>query len=307
LSRLGKALISLNLLALPVTRHQPARARRATVARSDPVFITREIETAPFPSAPNVVVAFPHREDWWNRYPALRTAYGRKHTIDQFEWLYRDEKRLYQQMLFKRLGTIGHSATGRAVFTELRMRPSYSVYIFPWDFIPSIDGHNPTDLGETERTPLPRGGGRGVKAPKHLVRGWSFPSLDKPGSVDVFYSDERCEVYDADGVLVHELAHAMRVMSGAHHKSKMRRGYPNSEEFCANTIEMMYRSERGLAVTDYRYHSIDQASVLKDPQARAFLTELRYKQYSLFLALAKVDAPFNPIRPIADKLLTIDL
>lgn len=282
------------------------------MASSDPVFITRAIETAPFQSAPNVVVSYPHREDWWNRYRALRTAYGRKHAIDEFEWLYRDEKRLYQQTILQRLRKLAHSATGQAVFAELRTRPSYCVWIFPWDFIPSIDGHNPTDLGETERTPLPqtaRERARGISPPgtKDVVRGWAFPSMDDPGSVDVFYSDERCKADEADGVLLHELAHAMRVMSGAHHKSKMRRGYPNSEEFCANTIEMIYRSERGLAVTDYRYNPIDQASVLKDPQARALLTDLRYKQPSLFLALAKVDAPFNPIRPIADKLLTIDL
>jgi hypothetical protein len=70
---------------------------------------------------------------------------------------------------------------------------------------------------------------------------------------------------------------------------------------------MIYRSETGLNVFDYRKHPIDQASVLKRPNARTFLTALRYEQPSLFLALATVDAPFNPIRPIADQLLRIDL
>ena len=83
--------------------------------------------------------------------------------------------------------------------------------------------------------------------------------------------------------------------------------YGNNEEFYANTIEMIYRSERGLDVFDYVGHPISQASVLKQPKARAFLTDLRHAQPSLFLALAKVDAPFNPIRPIADQLLRIDL
>ena len=87
----------------------------------------------------------------------------------------------------------------------------------------------------------------------------------------------------------------------------MRGGYPNSEEFYADIVEMTYRSETGLNVFDYRKHPIDQASVLRQPMARALLTALRHEQPSLFLALARVDAPFNPIKPIAEQLLTIDL
>jgi hypothetical protein len=132
-------------------------------------------------------------------------------------------------------------------------------------------------------------------------------SMDKPGAVDVFYSDELCDESDADGVLLHELVHAMRIISGLGHATRMRGSYENSEEFYANTIEMIFRSERGQAVFDYAWHPIDQASVLKQPKARALLTALRHTQQSLFLALARVDAPFNPIRPIAEKLLTIDL
>ncbi len=131
--------------------------------------------------------------------------------------------------------------------------------------------------------------------------------MDQPGAVDLYYSAERCEDSDADGTLLHELVHAMRVMSGAHHQRKMGGGYHNSEEFYANTIEMIFRSERGQKVFDYAYHPIDQASVLKQPRARAFLTALRHEQLSLFVALAQVDADFNPMRPIAEKLLTIDL
>jgi hypothetical protein len=70
---------------------------------------------------------------------------------------------------------------------------------------------------------------------------------------------------------------------------------------------MIYRSETGLNVFDYRNGPIDQASVLKQPMARALITALCHRQMSLCVALAKVDAPFNPIKPIAKQLLTIDL
>jgi hypothetical protein len=278
----------------------------------DPVFITRAIEATPFPSAPNVVVSYPHREGWWHRYPALRRAGSRNRNIDEFEWLYQDSKRAYQMSVLKRLRQIQRRATGRAVPAELRARPSYSVYIFPWDFLPSIDRKSRDALGLVEALQIPqtpRERARGIKPPgtKYHERGVCSASMDKPGAVDVFYSDYRCKESEADGVLLHEPLHALRVISGVHHQSKMGGGYRNSEEFYANTIEMIYRSETGLDVFDYAFHPIDQATFLKRPRARALLTALRHAQPSLFLALAKVDAPFNPIRPIADQLLRIDL
>ena len=283
------------------------------MAPNDPVFITRTIEATSFPSAPNVVISFPHREDWWNRYPALRRAGPRNHNINEFEWLYQEQRRRYQDGVLKRLRNIQHCATGRAVLAELRARPSYSVYIFPWDFLPSIDWRDRDALGLTEALQIPRTRterARGIKPPatKFHVRGvYSASMEDQPGAVDVFYTDYRCEESDADGTLLHELVHGMRVISGVEHHRKMGRGYSNSEEFYANTIEMIYRSERGLEVYDYTGHPINQASVLKQPKARALLTDLRHAQPSLFLALARVDTPFNPIRPIADQLLRIDL
>jgi hypothetical protein len=276
------------------------------------VFVTEAIEAVPFPSAPNVVASYPHRKDWWNRYPALRRADSRKRTIDEFEWLYQEQKNRYQAGVLKRLDKLQRSDTGRAVFAEMRARSSYSVYILPWEFAPTID-NDPSNLGVTEKPSMPqtpRERARGIKPPGTDVRdmrGWYSASMDKPGSVDVFYTDYRCEEDEANGVLLHEIVHALRMIWGTSHEVKMRGGYPNSEEFYANIIEMIYQSERGFKVFDYRFHPIDQASVLRHPMQRALLAELRNKHPLLFVALAKVKAPFNPIRPIAEKLLTIDL
>jgi hypothetical protein len=282
------------------------------LAPHDPVFLTRKIEATPFPSAPNVVISYPHREDWWHRYPALRRAGSRHHNINNFEWLYQEQRRRHQDSVLKRLSHIKHWATGRAVLAELRARPSYSVCIFPYEFYPSIDGDGRDDLGLTQALAIPqtrRERARGIKplGTNFHVRGVSSASMDRPGAVDVFYSDYRCEESDADGTLLHELVHAMRVISGVFHQSRMGGGYHDAEEFYANTIEMIYRSERGQDIFDYAYHPIDQALVLKRPQARALITALCHKQMSLCIALAQVDADFNPIRPIAEKLLTIDL
>ena len=282
------------------------------MAPNDPVFITRKIEAVLFPSAPNVVVSYPHREDWWNRYPAVRKSYSGNRSYDEFEWPYQDSKRIYQDRVLKRLRHLQHSATGRAVLAELRVRPSYSVCIFPWDFLPSIDRDDPSDLGVTETLRIPqtrRERARGIKprGTKYLERGVSYASQYKPGAVDVFYSDYRCKESEADGVLLHELVHAMRMTSGVFRYSLMGGGYGNNEEFYANMIEMIYRSERRLHVFDYVGHPIDQASVLRLPKARELITDLCRRQMSLCNALAQVKADFNPIRPIAEKLFRIDL
>jgi len=277
-----------------------------------PVFITRAIEAKPFPSAPNVVVSYPHREDWWNRYPAVRKSYSGDRSYHEFEWPYQDSKCIYQDRVLKRLRQIQHRATGRAVLAELRARPSYSVYIFPWDFLPSIDRGDPSDLGVTGTLKIPqtrRERARGIKprGTKFLVRGVAYASYDRPGAVDVFYSDYRCKESEADGVLLHELVHAMRMISGVFRYSLMGGGYGNNEEFYANMIEMIYQSERRLHVFDYVGHPIDQASVLRLPKARELITDLCRRQMSLCNALAQVKADFNPIRPIAEKLFRIDL
>ena len=78
-------------------------------------------------------------------------------------------------------------------------------------------------------------------------------------------------------------------------------GYHNNEEFYANTIEMIYRSEKRLPIYDYKYRPLDAASFLELYMASVLLTDLRVAQPSLFDALAKVNARFNPIKQIEDR------
>jgi hypothetical protein len=118
----------------------------------------------------------------------------------------------------------------------------------------------------------------------------------------VFYTPRRAAESDADGSLLHELVHAMRFMSGVFRYSPMGGGYGNNEEFYANTIEMIYRSEKGLPIYDYKYNPLDAASLLDaKTMASVVLTDLRVTQPSLFDALAKVNAGFNPIKQLDDQ------
>jgi hypothetical protein len=280
----------------------------------DPIYITQTLgEVTPFRLAPNVCVSFPHIKDWWNRWPAMHRQGGRNRTIHEFEHFYRNEKRLHRDGVIDRLNTLSRCATGRAVFAALRGRRDYSVHIFPFEFLPPLDyssTRNAVGVSEMMRIPqtrFERAHGIKPRGTDFQFRGVSWVSDDRPGAVDIFYSEDLCGEDGADGTLLHELVHAMRSIWGLDRETGMRGGYPNSEEFYANTIEGIFRSGRGQAVYDYMWHPTNQEKVLKNPMARTLITKLCHQQMSLCNALAQVKADFNPIRPIAEKLFTIDL
>jgi hypothetical protein len=290
-----------------------AAARAGESLLVDPIYIKGTLgEVTPFPAAPNVCVSYPNLQDWWNRFPNLHKLHGHKRTMIDLKPLYEDQKRTHGESVMRRLRRISHWDTGKAVLAELRARRDYSVHIFPFSFVPSIDGPLRNSLGLTEQIHIPqtrweRAHGLKPRGTKFHARGVYWSDGDQPSAADIYYSEEICKDSEADGVLLHELVHGLRMISGLDIEAQMRGGYPNSEEFIANTIEMIFRSERGLPVTDYVGHPTDQASVLKLPLARTLITVLCHRQMSLALRLSKVEADFNPIRPIAEKLFVIDL
>lgn len=281
------------------------------MALFDPVSITREIEATPFSHARNVIIAYPHFEDWKKLYRPqplrLPDARGIYRNVDAFELRYRDMKRDHEKNVLKCLGLIQERAAGRAVLAELRARPAFSVYILPFDFLPSGDWKVGTGA-LTEPITLPQTAAeraRGTNPPgtQFCNNGACWANLESPTgkSVDVFYTSRRTDESRADGWLLHELVHAMRFISGVFRYSPMGGSYGNNEEFYANTIEMIYRSEKGLPVYDYKYRPINAASFLEKNMATVLLTDLRVAQPSLFDALTKVNAGFNPIKQLDDR------
>ena len=281
------------------------------MALFDPVSITRKIEATPFAHARNVVIAYPHREDWKKLYRPqplrIPDARGIYRNVDAFESRYQDMKHDHENNVLKCLGMIQRWAAGRAVFAELRAWRSFSVYILPFDFLPSDDWE--LEAGAiTEPIILPqsaaeRARGKTPRGTQVCARGacWADPDSPAGKSADVFYTARRFPDEDTDGALLHELVHAARLISGAHRTFPLGGGYHNNEEFLANTIEMIYRSEKRLPIYDYGFHSLDPATFLELNMASMLLTDLRVAQPSLFDALAKVNARFNPIKQIEDR------
>ena len=285
------------------------------MALFDPVSIAREIEATPFSHARNVVIAYPHREDWKKLYKPqplrMPDARGIYRNVDAFESRYQDMKRDHENSVLKCLGMIQGWAAGRAVLAELRARPAFSVYILPFDFLPSVSPNWSPATGagavtgpiRLPQTAAERARGKTPRGTQVCARGacWADPDSPAGKSADVFYTARRFPDEDTDGALLHELVHAARLISGAHRTFPLGGGYHNNEEFLANTIEMIYRSDKGLPIYDYGYHSFDPASFLERNMATVLLTDLRVAQPSLFDALAKVNAGFNPIKQLDDR------
>ena len=283
------------------------------MALFDPVSITRAIEATPFAHASNVVIAYPHFEDWKKLYKPqplrMPDARGIYRNVDAFESRYQDMKRDHENNVLKQLRRIQGWAAGRAVFAELRAWRSFSVYIVPFDFLPSaatwsLDAGAATGPIILPQSAAERARGTKPRGTDFCENGACFANLESPTgkSADVFFTARRFADCDRDGRLLHELVHAARLISGVQRTSPLGGGYGNNEEFLANTIEMIYRSEKRLPIYDYNHRPFDAASFL-DPKTMAsvVLTDLRVAQPSLFDALAKVNADFNPIKQLEDE------
>jgi hypothetical protein len=96
--------------------------------------ISEAVHTTPYPAAPNIVIAYPSLLDW-------RRLYDRDQWHDIHWWRdhYRDMSRSHVHSVTQQLNLIFFRATGRAVCAELKARASYSVMIFPFDFLPRED------------------------------------------------------------------------------------------------------------------------------------------------------------------------
>jgi hypothetical protein len=277
---------------------------------SDRISITRAIHATPFANAPNVVVAYPQYEDWKDLYktPPVRSGFA---TLTPFDPRYLDPrylmmKRNHEDDALKHLAMMQGQATGRAVLAGLIARRSYSVYILPSDFRPPRDRKDKgavTDAIDIPQTAAERAQGRNPPSTRFCHSGACVADLDRTAqSVDVYFTPGNFRGNHADGVLVHELVHALRIMSGLLHDVPMGRGYGDSEEFYATTIEAIYRSEKRLALYDYQWKPLDPAAFF-DPEenARMLLYMLRDQQGSLFDALANVKADFNPFKVLFDE------
>jgi hypothetical protein len=103
---------------------------------------------------------------------------------------------------------------------------------------------------------------------------------------------------EAGEVLLHELVHALRAMSGRENSLPMGRAFDTQEEFYAILVTNIYTSERGAARSLRGDHGMFAAANPQewrtDPEFQALIRSLATSQPSLVHRLARVKAAFNP-------------
>lgn len=246
----------------------------------------------------NVVIAYPSLGDWNRLYQP-----GRIGAVRDPQQTYADMLHHHQRTVLAQLDFIHATSSGRALFAELSAAP-HEVLIYPFDFNPSAfwKKSNPNSRTIADTT---------AEHPRHSLRhGLSvcgksgcFVALGDGGRAQIFYTTSRATGADsADEVLLHELVHAGRQMRGVFNKFAMTGGYKNQEEFVAELVENIYRSEKGRPPIEYGGAPLTNPGAFLDsgisPPPRTVIAGLRSDEPGLFAALAQIKTPFNPVRQV---------
>ncbi|MEW5974996.1 MAG: hypothetical protein AB1898_04210 [Acidobacteriota bacterium] len=214
--------------------------------------------------------------------------------------------------------------TGRAVINEIWSRPK-RLRIRPW-------------LRQSRNATASPADDRAATAPFHPVRdaedghheaAWGH-GTGRGSNVVIRYSpktwgDDRLPAWDptarnnwaaATGVmpplpgeesgevLLHEMVHALRQMSGRETGLPMRRGFDTQEEFFAVLITNVYTSERGPFRQLRGDHGtaplLYPSSWRRDREFQALIRAITVSHPSLVRRLARVRAQFNPFAGVYD-------
>jgi hypothetical protein len=262
--------------------------------------ITEAVHAAPYPHAANVVVAYPSFGDWVRLYDAQKNR-----TMSGNHELFVDMRRNHERKTLEQLNIMVKSDTGQAVFDEISARPSFSVMILPFDFLPA--GSWSQHAGAITRAVQSQAESLvGVPMAGQTSTGKRYFSPTKGAgtgsAADIYFTSRRHRGHETpDEVLLHELTHATRKLRGVVHRMPVSGGYGNLEEFLATLVANIYRSEKGKPPLDYHGQDIDPAKFLDtelSPTPRLLIATFRGKQPDFFAALSAIEAKFNPVHQV---------
>jgi hypothetical protein len=259
---------------------------------SNKTMVPEAAYTKPHPSIPNIWAAFPSQDDW-------RRVRDPHHRAGDFEAWFQDEKRDHEDSIIRLVKRVLLSQTGKVVLDQINARREFHVLIFPFDFAPPEDRKESIEALE-------------IDADRH---NGNDPHVDRRSrgtgsAVGIFFDDDRGSD-DPDQTLLHELFHAARSLWGASFLTHVNHDYGTNEEFLANTVEMIYKSEKygkAARLRDYGGRRIDPKTFLDDPnvipsrgQLLLLFSNLQPRFFKGLAAIGPRVAAFNPIRQVDEE------
>jgi len=247
----------------------------------------------------NIMISYPTEQDWRNLYDRL--------IVHDFS-LFTDMRRSHQRSVSKQLDIINSKTVGRAVLSELRAA-AQEVLIYPYDFQDLVDWrmNTPTfrTLGITKSYDPSHSHRRGVPlCGKDQVSHQAVCYAAEGGGAwtHIFFTASRVTGTETpDEVLLHELVHAARYTRGLIFNFPMSGGYKNEEEFLAQTVTNIYRSEKGRRPLNYGGAPMDNPNAFLDsdlsPPPATVIGNLRNNP-ALWAQLVDLHTRFNPVRQV---------
>ena len=248
----------------------------------------------------NVIVSYPAEQDWRKVYDNLIV-----HEVA----LYTSMRQSHQRSVSTQLRIMNAASSGRAVLSELSAAP-HEVMIFPFDFQDSSfwrrTNADSTTLAITSSHDAMHIRRRGMVVCGKNRANQAVCTVAEGGGArpHIFFTASRIapsDTHSPDEVLLHELVHAARYMRGLLMKIPMSGGYENQEEFLAQLIENIYRSEKGRSPINYGGAPMPDPSGFLDsaisPSPRLAIGSLRNNSV-LWSEIVKCNARFNPVREV---------
>jgi hypothetical protein len=267
--------------------------------------ITEPVDVTLYGHAAGVLIGYPTFYDWQGLYDPHR-SWPQKLGLDLGNLVadrqrYADGRRSHEHSVTQQLEIIYRHATGRAVFAEMRVA-SPSAIILPFEFRP-VHYWKPSDLAVTYATDSSASTLRGAAfATSRDGQHRSILGTGSGSDSPIYFTASRVDAMQAaDDILLHELVHASRKMKGVSYRIPLDAPYGNQEEFLANVVQNIYRSEDHKRPFDYKGGPINPGTFLDTKLSttpRLLLSLMRKNQPTLFAALTKVQAAFNPIQQV---------